>query len=78
MSLHTITASSAYKIVSELTLFGRSFIYIKKNNGPNTLPCGTPVSTGRSGESCLPFMEVYCFLFVKYDVTRSRDISPSP
>ena len=26
VSLHTITASSAYKIVSELTLFGRSFI----------------------------------------------------
>ena len=32
VSLHTITASSAYRIVSELTLFGRSFIYIKKNN----------------------------------------------
>ena len=43
--------SSANKDIDECdTVVARSFMYTRKSKGPNTLPWGTPESTGRSEE----------------------------
>ena len=46
-------ASSAKSLTGDCTLSGKSFIYIKKSNGPKTVPWGTPEVTGHwLGPSC--------------------------
>ena len=61
-SLLTTTASSAYIITSDSTPFGVSLMQIKKNEGPKTLPSGTPVSTASIDDAQPAFVEVHCFL----------------
>ena len=48
----------------------KSFIYNKKNNGPNTEPCGTPHDTVPKSEFT-PFMTMHWRLLVKYDLKKS-------
>ena len=52
--------SSAKQIILKIseTLF-KSLMYIKNNNGPRTLPCGTPVLVSKKSESIL-LKETYC------------------
>ena len=38
-------ASSAKSFMHAVITSGRSFIYIRNNIGPNTLPCGIPLVT---------------------------------
>ena len=55
--------SSAYVIKLIFSeLFGRSFIYMRKNKGPNMDPCGTPVLMQSKSEEASGKL-MYCFLF---------------
>ena len=49
--LHQIFVSSANILISLLIQNGNSFTNIKKSSGPNTLPCGTPLSTSCINEN---------------------------
>ena len=64
LSLMIIAVSSAYNLTAlcPMDLY-KSFIYSKKNNGPNTEPCGTPHDAVRKSEFT-PFMTVYWRLLV--------------
>ena len=44
--------SSAKSSTSEFSPSGRSFIYMRKNSGPNTDPCGTPAPLDSQLEKC--------------------------
>jgi len=60
-----ILASSAYKYNFELSSCdahnsGRSFIYIKNNNGPKMLPRGIPLNTSNEDENS-PLTPMLCF-----------------
>ena len=50
-SLHQTFVSSANILISLLIQNGNSFTNIKKSSGPNTLPCGTPLSTSCINEN---------------------------
>src|SRR6266516_1711236 len=56
-------ASSANKniLLKSLQTKDKSFINITNNSGPNTLPCGIPLSTGLEPEIA-PFILTYCDL----------------
>ena len=57
--------SSANKIeATELMKNGRSFIKIRKNKGPKTLPCGTPSFIEHFSETVWPIF-VCCVLSEK-------------
>ena len=66
-----IAVSSAYYLTAlcPVDLY-KWFIHSKKNNGPNTEPCGTPHDTVRKSEFT-PFMTVYWRLLVEYDLKKS-------
>ena len=56
----------------------RSFIYSRNNNGPNIEPCGTPILTSDTYESCIPrtkYVQGYYGLVV---VTLRLPCSPHP
>ena len=57
-------ASSANSFIHDRTTSGRSFINIKNNIGPNTLPCGIPLVTFADFE-LLPSITTFCDLPVK-------------
>ena len=46
-SVHNNTESSAYRMVSELQAFVKSFMCTRNKNGPRTLPCGMPIVSKR-------------------------------
>ena len=71
LSLVIIAVSSACNLTALCpTDLYKSFIFSKKNNGPNTEPCGTPHDTVRKSEFT-PFMTVYWRLLFKYDLKKS-------
>ena len=49
---------------------------IKNRSGPNIDPCGTPYGTDRESDN-VRFIQVLCYLFVKYDLNQSRDSPPT-
>ena len=57
-------ASSANSFIHDRTTSGRSFINMKNNIGPNTLPCGIPIVTFADFE-LLPSITTFCDLPVK-------------
>ena len=54
-----------------LTIDENSFIWVRKNNGPNTEHCGTPCFVCSHVEytllNLLSLSDVFCYLFSKYD-----------
>ena len=48
---------------------GRSFIYSRNRRGPSTLPWGTPCVI-IWGSDKVPFMQTFCVLFDKYDLSQ--------
>jgi len=42
-----IKTSSAYNLIVELMLEGKSFMNNKNRRGTSTVPCGTPDTTGK-------------------------------
>ena len=56
--LHKVQSSAKKKkkkkknIVLELRSSGKSFMKIKNSIGPNTGPCGTPLTTGTVSDDC--------------------------
>ena len=57
-------ASSAKSFIHAVITSGRSFIYIRHNIGPNTLPCGIPLVTLAEQEH-FPFITTFCDLLFK-------------
>ena len=57
----SFNSSANSKAIDEKTTVGRSFMYIKKSNGPNTDPCGTPDVTVRSFDNWSP-IRTFCAL----------------
>ena len=55
----------------------RSFMYIRKSNGPNTDPWETPLEMVDIFE-LKPLIETNCFWSVKYDSNHSFDIPLTP
>ena len=73
-TLLSSTKCKNLKISDEL---GRSLINNKNNNGPSTLPWGTPWDTGSFLE-LVPLIETYCLRFDKYDMKQygGRPLTP--
>ena len=50
---------------------------MKNESGSNINPCGTPYQTVRESEN-IPFIIVFCCLFVTYDLNQLGDTPLTP
>jgi hypothetical protein len=62
LSVATTTVSSARVAVVDSGEVGRSAVYSRYNNGPRTLPCGTPASTVESSVYSVSTFTKNCLL----------------
>ena len=69
--------SSINSQTCESTTLGRSFIWSKNNNGPKTVPWGTPEST-IAHLNCLPSTTTRCTLFFKNPAVQLRIVPVMP
>ena len=60
------SVSSAKFMTFSVVLFCKLLMYTRKNKGPKTKPCGTPVSMF-SQVDVYPEKSINCFLSVRYD-----------
>ena len=68
------SVSSAKFMTFSVVLFCKLLMYTRKNKGPKTEPCGTPVSTF-SQVDVYPAKSINCFLSVRYG---SKNLSIFP
>ena len=70
--LRDIVVSSAYKsVLAKSENLGKSFIEIRKHNGPRQDPCGTPMVMGFGSERASPILTTWVRSLKKLLIMRS-------
>jgi len=65
--VYNLVSSTKFNILQRIDL-SMSLMYIINNSGPNTDPCGTPLTTARQSDICPPSTTLCCLPFSQLSI----------